>query len=105
MNIITFKNFFKYFHCNNFTGATQPSYPVYPNQFTQNYTDIHYDESSTSITRGMYMYDITNNKMLNARENGRSDLFCAPEYPNIDTPCSHIVVGGNRHVKGVPLQP
>ena len=51
------------------------------------------------------MYDITNNRMLNARENGRSDLFCAPEYPNIDTPCSHIVVGGNRYVKGVPLQP
>ncbi|XP_063717745.1 uncharacterized protein LOC134844859 [Symsagittifera roscoffensis] len=76
--------------------SNTPATPLYPDQFTQNFTEIVYEAEGSYLTTGTYIYDWTNLKYSIERENGRHDIFCQAEYPNTDTPCSHIIVGGNR---------
>ncbi|XP_075264311.1 uncharacterized protein LOC142356249 [Convolutriloba macropyga] len=79
----------------------QPSYPLWPNQFTQNFTDKTIWPTGKYSTRATYIYDWTTQRYRVDRDNGRYDRYCGTNgisYQFENTPCSHIVVDGNRYL-------
>jgi len=83
------------------TTSEQPSYPEWPNKFTQNFTDETVWLTGKHRTRATFIYDFTNLRYRLDRENGRYDRYCGTNgvsYQFENTPCSHIVVDGNRYL-------
>jgi len=57
-----------------------------------------YPVIGSSNTTGYYYYDWTNVQYRVDRANGQWDRYCGSVYKLVDTPCSHIVTGGNRYL-------
>ena len=82
-------------------SSQTPQPPLWPNVFWQNFTEATlYTNTTLHHTEGAYYYNWSMQAYRISRANGRYDNFCAMSgpYNNVDTPCDHIVVGGNRYL-------
>ncbi|KAF8059710.1 hypothetical protein HT031_005118 [Scenedesmus sp. PABB004] len=52
----------------------------------------------TWTTTGAFHYDAESGRQLVTRANGRGDRYCKSVHPLTDTPCSHLVTGGQRYL-------
>ena len=78
-----------------------PSDPIWPNQFTQNFTETtNYEGIGTHHNTGTFYYDAISMRYRVDRDNGRYDRYCGVSGPYAleDTPCIHYVVDGNRYL-------
>ena len=77
----------------------QVAAPVWPNQWQEDFTEtLSYSVIGSGTTTGSYYYDWTNQKYRVDRANGKWDRYCGSVEVFTDTPCSHIVVDGNRYL-------
>lgn len=75
--------------------------PRYPDTFTQSFSEIFsYPVLGNHTTTGTFYYDWTTQRYRIDRANGRYDRYCGLNGLKafIDTPCSHIVVDGDRYL-------
>ena len=82
-------------------SSQTPQGPLWPTVFWQNFTETDtYTDVPPHHTDGAYYYNWSMPAYRIHRENGRYDNFCSMSGPyiNMDTPCDHIVVGGNRYL-------
>ena len=82
-------------------SSQTPQPPLWPNVFWQNFTETtYYPTIGSHEISGAYYYNWSMQAYDIYRINGRYDDFCAMSgpYANMDTPCDHIVVGGNRYL-------
>jgi len=94
---------FVYYMCCicNKSVASQPSDPVWPKQFYQEFNEtLSYPILGTHYTKGKYYYDYTNRRYRIDRENGRYDRYCGFNGIRVfqDTPCTQLVVSGMRWI-------
>ncbi|XP_063716084.1 uncharacterized protein LOC134843753 isoform X2 [Symsagittifera roscoffensis] len=68
----------------------EPAQPVWPETFTQNFTDISYWPSGSYNTRGTYRYDWPNKMARVDLVSSEWDPYCRPEYNASATPCAHM---------------
>lgn len=80
----------------------QPKYPLWPNQFTVDFTEkLSYPLSPDFHTEGTLFYDYEANQYKISRKNGRGDRYCFlnGKYFFLNTPCDHIVDNkGDRYL-------
>ena len=85
-------------------ALADPKPPLWPNKFMQTFNETTtFSGGSLSgpyTTKGTYYYDWSVKRYKVYRENGRHDRFCGPNGFKLfeDTPCSHIVVDGDRYL-------
>lgn len=78
-----------------------PFSPMWANVFWQNFTETtEYPGIGVHVTQGSYYYNYYTPASRVDRDSGRYNAFCglSGPYSAIDTPCSELVVGGNRYV-------
>jgi len=81
------------------TRGDTPAFPLWPDMFQQNFTEIlTYPVVGSHKTNGTYYYDYANRRYRIDRDNGRYDRYCgingAKEF--VDTPCTQLVLKGMR---------
>ena len=75
--------------------------PRFPDTFTQGFNEIlSYPVLGNHTTSGTFHYDWTTQRYRIDRDNGRYDRYCGLNgfKALIDTPCSQIVVNGDRYI-------
>jgi len=75
--------------------------PRFPDTFTQGFNEIlSYPILGNHTTSGTFHYDWTTKRYRIDRDNGRYDRYCGLNGAKafFDTPCSHIVVNGDRYL-------
>lgn len=73
--------------------------PVWAAQFEESFEEtLKYPILGSHTTSGKFYYDWTNKRYRVDRENGHYDRYCGSIYAFSDTPCSHIVVEGDRYL-------
>jgi hypothetical protein len=78
-----------------------PQYPRFPDTFTQTFTEtFSYPFLGDHSTNGTYYYDWATQRFRLDRQNGRFDRYCGINGLKMlqNTPCSHIVVNGDRYL-------
>jgi hypothetical protein len=83
------------------SDCSRPAYPLWPSQFTQNFTDYNEGVTGYMGTGATFFYDWTNTQSRLDRENGRYDRYCGNNgnYGFKNTPCSQIVTpAGDRYL-------
>lgn len=74
-----------------------PTDPLWPNQFTQTFTEQMNNLGLKYKTSGTYYYDYLNNQYRIDRDNGKGDRYCGTSiFQNI--PCNHYVSNGDRYL-------
>jgi hypothetical protein len=80
-------------------SSQNPTPPTWPNQWQATFNEtMTYPVIGSSNTTGAYYYDWTNQQERVDRADGKWDRYCGSVYKLTSTPCSHIVVGGNRYL-------
>ncbi|KAG2485300.1 hypothetical protein HYH03_015974 [Edaphochlamys debaryana] len=73
-----------------------------PEPFWYKQFSIRFNETtkifSTKHTEGTWHYDALGLREAIHRDNGQGDRYCGSIHPFTETPCSHIVVEGNRYL-------
>jgi len=82
--------------CIHLRAAAQPSDPVWPMQFYQEFNETSNYIAGAHHAKGKYYYDLTNLSSRIDRDNGRYDLYCGINGARgfKDTPCTQLVVDG-----------
>jgi hypothetical protein len=82
------------------TKACPPSTtPVWPDQFEQTFDEtMTYPIIGANKTKGKFFYDWISKSYRVDRDNGHYDRYCGSIYTWSNTPCSHIVTGGDRYL-------
>jgi hypothetical protein len=82
-------------------ALANPADPEWPETFTTTFDEtMSYPVIGSHSTTGTFYYDYTSGRYRVDRANGRYDRYCGINGVKAfeDTPCSHIVVGGNRYI-------
>ena len=81
------------------TESAPDSPPVWPAQFEESFEEtLKYPILGSHTTSGKFYYDWTNKRYRVDRDNGHYDRYCGSVYTFSNTPCSHIVVEGDRYL-------
>ena len=82
-------------------SSQTPLPPMWPDVFWQNFSEVtYYNGIGTHTNTGSYYYNWTMKAYRIDRSDGRYDRYCGLSGPHVDqdTPCTHIVVNGNRYL-------
>ena len=82
-------------------SAQTPLPPMWPDVFFQDFAEVTTNPvAGVHRNVGSYYYNWTMKAYKIERSNGRYDRFCGLSGPHIsqDTPCTHLVVNGNRYL-------
>lgn len=77
-------------------APVEPLPPSWPEQFSADFEEVTSLTLFSSTTTGRYFYDASQNRTRVERSNGIGDRYCGSALPFRSTPCTHLVIEGER---------
>jgi len=89
----------------NLLNAADPTPPVWPVAFQETFTETStLPVIGTGTCNGTYYYDFDKKAMRMDRSTGKYDRYCSSVKYFQDTPCTHLVLDGDRYLIFPKLQ-